>query len=366
MSYLNKTTYKDKTYYSSEYNQGDPNTDKAIQLFFKSFDEDINDVLFINFGCGSIIPVLKNFVDNACFVHDSFIDDGACKKNIDLHGLKYQSHVTCVEQLNHLPHKHVFIKLNKHKQWNNFILSYVYHHTDEDVLIYVLGSNDVGVKSFQKYMEKECGFFPEVMWNGASSRLLAIEKEEQESSNEIVLENIEYEFLGKKFSLNAHPGVFSQKKLDFGSEFLIQSLPDLSGKRVLDFGCGAGVLSIAAYEKGAREVHSIDNSIAAVQNTEANLKKNGYATNVYCTFLTDDVDQKFDVIITNPPFHVGKSTVFNFGRLWLANCKNVLNEGGKVILVANEFLKYREFIPEYFSEYTIIRKGCGFLVYSIV
>ncbi len=49
----------------------------------------------------------------------------------------------------------------------------------------------------------------------------------------------------------------------------------LAGKRVLDFGCGSGILAIAANKLGASEVHGVDNDPIAIDVAAANAQRNG-------------------------------------------------------------------------------------------
>lgn len=49
---------------------------------------------------------------------------------------------------------------------------------------------------------------------------------------------------------------------------------DLIGKTVIDFGCGSGVLALAAAKLGAKKVHCVDNDPQALTATQNNAKKN--------------------------------------------------------------------------------------------
>ena len=54
----------------------------------------------------------------------------------------------------------------------------------------------------------------------------------------------DYEFRGRTFTFKTDAGVFSKGETDEGSALLLNSLPELSG-RVLDLGCGSGVIGIS-------------------------------------------------------------------------------------------------------------------------
>lgn len=70
------------------------------------------------------------------------------------------------------------------------------------------------------------------------------------------------------------------------------------GDRVLDVGCGSGVLAIAAMRFGAASARGIDIAPAAVPVTTDNAARNGVAVDVSTTPL-EDVDDEFDVVVAN-------------------------------------------------------------------
>lgn len=74
----------------------------------------------------------------------------------------------------------------------------------------------------------------------------------------------------------------------------------LSGKSVMDFGCGSGILSIAAYYLGAKQIIAIDHDPQAIQATRANAIKNNVNLDKLNTILADrPTDQCCDVLIAN-------------------------------------------------------------------
>lgn len=72
------------------------------------------------------------------------------------------------------------------------------------------------------------------------------------------------------------------------------------GDRVLDVGCGTGVLSIAAIERGARHVVAIDVAEAAREATVANAERHGVGDRIEasCTPLAE-IDGAFDLVVAN-------------------------------------------------------------------
>lgn len=72
------------------------------------------------------------------------------------------------------------------------------------------------------------------------------------------------------------------------------------GARVLDVGCGSGVLAVAAVLFGAAAAHGIDISPAAVPTTRANAEANGVADRITAaTTPLADVPGTYDLVVAN-------------------------------------------------------------------
>jgi ribosomal protein L11 methyltransferase len=73
----------------------------------------------------------------------------------------------------------------------------------------------------------------------------------------------------------------------------------LAGKRVLDYGCGSGVLAIAAALLGAKSVAAVDCDAQALEATRDNAAKNAVQDRIV-TLLPEQTPQKtFDVVVAN-------------------------------------------------------------------
>ncbi|HOQ37624.1 MAG TPA: class I SAM-dependent methyltransferase [Acetivibrio sp.] len=141
---------------------------------------------------------------------------------------------------------------------------------------------------------------------------------------------IEYEVKGIKLQLTTDSGVFSKKKVDYGSNLLINSLPPASGN-VLDIGCGYGVIgiSLAKLNPGSY-VTMIDINERAVDLAEKNIKLNK-VTNAKAMQSDgfSSVTDKFDMIVSNPPIRAGKKVIYPI----FENSINYLNPGGAIFIV---------------------------------
>jgi ribosomal protein L11 methyltransferase len=74
---------------------------------------------------------------------------------------------------------------------------------------------------------------------------------------------------------------------------------DLSGKTVLDFGCGSGVLGIAALKLGAARVIAVDHDPQALLATRDNARRNDVADRIDVLASDDLEDPRADVVVAN-------------------------------------------------------------------
>jgi ribosomal protein L11 methyltransferase len=74
---------------------------------------------------------------------------------------------------------------------------------------------------------------------------------------------------------------------------------DLRGKRILDFGCGSGILAIAALRLGAASASAVDTDPQATTATRENARKNGIGDGLFVTQEVADISGVFDIVIAN-------------------------------------------------------------------
>jgi len=74
---------------------------------------------------------------------------------------------------------------------------------------------------------------------------------------------------------------------------------DLAGKRVVDYGCGSGILGIAAALLGAARVDCVDNDPQALESTAANAARNGVGRRISCWLPERFAGDPADVLLAN-------------------------------------------------------------------
>lgn len=159
------------------------------------------------------------------------------------------------------------------------------------------------------------------------------------------------------------PGVFSADGVDAGSALLVRALPaDLKG-RVADLGAGWGYLAgeaLAACPKIA-EMHLVEAHHTALLCARANVR------DPRARFHWADVarfvpDAPFDHVLTNPPFHAGRTPDPAIGRGFLAAAARMLAPHGAAFIVANRHLPYERDLAALFGDLQEIGDDPGFKV----
>lgn len=143
----------------------------------------------------------------------------------------------------------------------------------------------------------------------------------------------------------AHGAVFSGTRLDIGTRFLLTFLPSMKAARhAVDLGCGTGILAaMYARQHPGAAVTATDQSAAAVASALATAQANGLADSV--TVLQDDAlntmpDGSVDLVLLNPPFHVGAGVHAGAGLKMIEAAGRVLEPGGELWTVFNRHLPY--------------------------
>ena len=172
---------------------------------------------------------------------------------------------------------------------------------------------------------------------------------------------------GLPLQLFSRPGVFSWEHLDEATAILADMMEIDPGDDVLDLGCGSGPLGLlAARLSGTGRISMVDVDSEAVRCARRAVEASGLAT---FDVLTSDVaaavaDRRFDAVVSNPPFHVGKGTDLEVPAQFIIDAWQVLKPGGRLQLVANRTLPYEGLMREQFGNLTTMHDGRRFKVLS--
>lgn len=144
----------------------------------------------------------------------------------------------------------------------------------------------------------------------------------------------------------AHGAVFAGTKVDLGTRLLLEFVERMhpAARSAVDLGCGTGVIAAAlARARPGLSVVATDQSAAAILSTAATVAANGPTDHV--RVLRDDAmsslpDASVDLILCNPPFHLGTSVHAGAALKLFDAAGRVLAPGGEMWTVFNSHLAY--------------------------
>lgn len=168
----------------------------------------------------------------------------------------------------------------------------------------------------------------------------------------------------------SRPGLFAWDRIDAASALLADALPgDLAGAAA-DFGAGWGFLSDALLTRcpGITRLDAFEAEARALPLAQQNLA--AHAARVQLGFHWHDVSTgvpgRFDVIVSNPPFHVDRADRPELGQAFIRAASQALRPGGRLLLVANRHLPYEAVLREGFAGARVLREAQGFKVIEAI
>jgi 16S rRNA G1207 methylase RsmC len=159
-------------------------------------------------------------------------------------------------------------------------------------------------------------------------------------------------------------GIFSATEIDSASKLLIEKAEIPTHSRILDLGCGYGMIGIVA-AKSCPTCYVIltDINKRAVKLAKENILLNrvGNAEARQGDIYESVQDGKFDVILLNPPMAAGRDIVLRM----ITKAPDYLNKYGSLQIVANKNKGGKILFDEMkklFSEIKVLAKSGGFWV----
>lgn len=163
------------------------------------------------------------------------------------------------------------------------------------------------------------------------------------------------------------PGVFSHGRLDEGSALLLEETAPLPAGKALDFGCGAGVLSVVLARRNPdSRFELVDIDALALHCARETLQRNGIEAQVYPSNGLSDVHGRYAAVVSNPPFHTGVRHDTSIAERFFSGISRNLLPGGELRIVANGFLRYPPLIESHIGACRVLRENSRFKVYTAV
>ncbi len=257
----------------------------------------------------------------------------------------------------------IIIFLPKSRELVAYTLALASAHTTQNGTVALVGEKKAGIKSARDVLEKHIG---KIVWKepGKHSEIIVAHLEKTPASfqpeyteTSVVIGNI-------SLTTRSLPGVFSLGELDGGTRLLLEHLPSSVSGKVLDFGCGSGIIgTMVAKMYPEANVDMTDSSMLAIASAKETIKHNTLSNaRVFVSDIFSHITESYDLIISNPPFHDGYETAYDVTHTFFKEAPRFLKPGGTVLIVANAFLPYQKILTEVFGNCRIVVENPQFKI----
>jgi 16S rRNA (guanine1207-N2)-methyltransferase len=169
----------------------------------------------------------------------------------------------------------------------------------------------------------------------------------------------------------SRPGVFAWDRIDPASGLLAKHLPpDLAG-RAADLGTGFGYLAVEILTRCPRvtalDLYEAENRSLDLARKNLAAFESRAAIGYHWHDVTTGLPHKYDVIVTNPPFHTqSRADRPDIGRRFITVAAEALAPGGSLWLVANRHLPYEAVLNESFGKVRAVAQDNGFKIVEAI
>jgi len=236
--------------------------------------------------------------------------------------------------------------------------------------LYLVGANREGIKSIGRDAELLLGASTVLAYKHGT-RILAFKRPvslpeplptpfQEPGIRNGTFARFRVEIMGHSLIICSRPGVFSRKRLDVGTRLLLENLHVRSDDRVLDVGCGYGVIGALVAKLAPRaQVTMVDVDWLAWECARETLAMNDIEG--VELLLGDGLNavggRHFSLIVSNPPFHVGHANDLGVTERFLLGARDHLTANGRLVIVANRFLAYHRTLNQAFGRVDVLAQN---------
>lgn len=268
--------------------------------------------------------------------------------------------------------KHILLRISKEKLLTHHLINSSINQLQHGGTLWLCGEKNEGIKSYIKQCEKTFALACSVNKQG-NNYLVSIVVPEGFRAPDFLPDD-DYPTLRPILdgTLVSKPGQFGWQKADQGSLFLIDNLADVvnsfhhSPARVLDLGCGYGLLAAAANRLlPEANITATDNNAAAIASCQQNFMLHNINGGVCVGDVGDCLEGRFDLILCNPPFHQGFNTSGDLTERFVATMHRRLASKGKALVVVNQFVPLAARAAKYFKTCRQIDNNRSYSLYVL-
>ena len=178
------------------------------------------------------------------------------------------------------------------------------------------------------------------------------------------VKELNYQYNSFSFTFLSDNGVFSKNHIDYGSKLLLETYLENESEscKILDVGCGYGFIGTVISIVNKSTVDMVDVNKRAIHLAKRNTKKIDFKGNIFESDAYENVNEKYDVIITNPPIRTGKNKVLEI----LINAFEHLNTNGRLYFVIRKdqgALSIKKILEEK-CQIDMLNRSKGYIVYK--
>ncbi len=271
----------------------------------------------------------------------------------------------------------IFYRISKEKPLVHYLFNQAWRCLKPEGKIYLVGYKNEGIKTYTEKLASILGDSQKAIKEGAlytaqltkyRDYLAAENLDTQDYPHlRLMLDNHLQKFFSK-------PGLFGWNKVDLGSELLINHLDklplaEIQPQNCLDLGCGYGYITLAASRnQNCPSIQSwimTDNNAAAIIAAEQNRLSVGLNGKVIPDDCAVSIQDTFDLILSNPPFHQGFNSDTDLTEKFVRETKRLLSKKGIAFFVINQFVPLETKAENYFSRIKLLHKEAGFKLISL-
>ncbi len=347
---------------SEQLRRATPSASESKQLWLA--DENSLDSLNLMTGCGETLAIICNRYDivqplQAAGLNATFSD-------FDFEPIADDSLSA------------IYYRVSKEKPVVHHIINQAFRTLTPGGHLYITGQKNDGTKTYWDKARKLFGDDNPITKHGTcySGSLAKSHNRDFAEKNHLWLDTQDYPSLrpieetrtpaGQALTLISKPGLFGWNKIDQGSAFLAEHLPDFVAslqsppERLLDLGCGYGYLTLMSNDLPLAQRTATDNNAAALLAARENFHINQMAVELVADDCGQSLEGPFDIVLCNPPFHQGFSVDARLTGKFLHQTRRLLTPAGAALFVVNRFIPLERKAGDFFGHVDVFAENRSF------
>lgn len=326
-------------------------------------------ILLLNDGFGALSCYFHNF--DRTVISDSYLSINSIKLNMQRNNCS-EENILLQDSLQDFAKnvKIVLIKVPKTLSYLEYQLQQLRKVISPDTIIVAAGKVNMIHTSTLQLFEKYIGTTKTSLAKKKSRLIFSLVETQEVPEKEIALT---WEIEKLDWKIHNHANVFSRNHLDIGGRFLMDNLPEGDFSKIVDLGCGNGVVGMAASQAYPKaQITFIDESYMAVDSARINMLKNlpeeqtENARFVVNNGLVGFKPRSYDLILCNPPFHQQQAITDHIAWSMFNDARFCLVEGGELVIVGNRHLDYQDKLERIFGNCELVAENKKFVILRAV